>query len=212
VLTIGWSPAPQPGRTLFVAFTYHGADRDGSPRGLFERWESPAVRGHRIVHRDHYANPRSLPYLTALIGDAVGHLSPATPPDLVVDRRFDERLPETVANAFGRVVEADVVDQSEWTRGVLAESHGYDHVVLVYADALGLGCERAERMALRGRGSVLVVNGRRRAFRIDRRLGRRLRLSRWLARTRIAERTLGAVIRPVAGTLALWDRRIRDTQ
>ena len=207
-LTLAWSPAPSPGRTLFVVFAYHGADRDAQPSRVPWRWESAAARGHRIVHRDHYANPRSLQYLVGLVGEASALLSPDRAPDLVVDARFGAELPDRVTRAFGRVVVAEVASRQAWTRDLLGESRAYDHVVLVYADALGLGCEAGERSALADRDDVLVINGRRRAFRLDRRLRRRLALSRLLARTRIVEEMLSVLVRPFAGTLALWDRLV----
>ncbi len=207
-LTLCWSPPPKPGRTLFVAFAYHGADRDSVRRGLLERLESPSARGHRIVHRDHYANPRPLPYVIDMIVTAAGILSPAEPPDLVIDRRYDASLAEGIATRFGKVVTADVTDPAAWSESPLAESRRYGHVVLVYPDALGLGCERGERRALRAREDVLVINGRRRAFRLEASFDARLRASRFLARTRVVERVLALLVRAVAGALAWMDQRM----
>jgi hypothetical protein len=200
-----WSPAPKPGRTLFVVFAYHGQDGDSERRGLLERFESQAGRGHRIVHRDHYANPRPFEYQLALVRSASAHTCSGEPADLVVDRKFEAALSDDVAREFGRVAAAPVADAQEWTQGMLAERRTYDHLVLVYSDALGLGCDDAERNALGGRDSVLVLNGRRRAFRLTRALRLRLRFSRWLAGSRVLERTLAVLIQPFAATLAWTD-------
>jgi hypothetical protein len=190
---------------LFVAFAYHGADRDSETRGLLERFESPSTRGHRIVHRDHYANPRSLPYLIAMIVEAAAILTPHAAPDLVVDRRYEGAIPDEVAKSFGRVNVAAIAGPREAGQDHWIPSSEYDHVVLVYADALGLGCEDAERRVLEGRWSVFVLNGRRRLF--DRRgIDARLRLSRFLAQTRIVERGLSWLVGPLGVTLSAWDR------
>jgi hypothetical protein len=207
-LTLRWSPPPRAGRTLFVVFAYHGRDGDGSHRGVLERPESPAARGHRIVHRDHYANPRPLEYSMALVASAMTHTSPAAAPDLVVDRQFEISIASDVTTWFGQVATANVADSREWTAGKLADAHRYDNVVLVYSDALGLGCDAGEKMALRGRDSILIVNGRRRAFRLTRALRVRLRLSRWLAHTRVVERILARCVPPFAATLAWADKAL----
>lgn len=204
-LTLCWPAPPKPGRTLFVALAYHGADRDAQTRGILERIESPSARGHRIVHRDHYANPRALPYLISMIGEAAGLLSPQAPPDLVVDRRYEHALPEDVAKRFGRVTVAALAGPRDAGDDAWM-SAGYDHVVLVYPDALGLGCEAAEKRVLAGRSSVFVINGRRRLFIVRRGINLRLRLSRFLAHTRVVERACAWLVGPFGAALAAWDR------
>jgi hypothetical protein len=204
-LTYRWEGSIAPGRTLFVVFAYHGADRDGQRQGFLEQRESANARGHRIVHRDHYANPRPLPYQMAMVEAAIAVLSPEAPPDLVIDTRVPGALPGEISSRFARITSADVTGGALAT-GALGQSRDYDHIVLVYADALGLGCERGELDALAGRESVLVINGRRRAFRLDQSRRRRIRLSRWLAHTRLVERALALAMRPLAGAMAGWDQ------
>jgi hypothetical protein len=205
-LTLTWRSTPQPGRVLFVAFAYHGADRDGQPHGVLERRESPSARGHRIVHRDHYANPRTLAYLAGMIGRAIEQLSAAAP-DLVIDSRCDAALPDGFAALFAAVESADIASAEAWQSGLLARLDHYDHIVLVYPDALGLGCGIAEQQALDRHASVIVINGRRRAFRIDGTVHHQLAFHRFLAHTRIVERVLAVVMRRVGATLASRDRR-----
>jgi hypothetical protein len=208
-LTVRWSPPPTPGPTAFVVFAYHGRDRDAAPSGLLERFESPAARGHRIVHRDHYANPRSLDYLLRLVSAACPSLCSDTAPDLVLDREFERTLEPEQRSRFDRVEVADVVKPSAWSQGPLGDLDRYANVVLVYADALGLGVGAAERLAVKRCGSVLVINGRRRAFRMTRRVGRRVELSRFLAHTRVVERGFALVVRPLAALLASVDALVK---
>jgi hypothetical protein len=204
-LTIRWSPTLRYGRVLFVLFAYHGRDRDERPHGFLERRESPAVRGHRIVHRDHYANPRALPYVMALAGRAAEALCDQAP-DIVIDQRWDTDPSAEFAPWCRNVARADVAEETAWQHGLLADLPQYDHVVLIYPDALGLGCDGAERAALSRHASVLIVNGRRRAFRLDRSLHGQLQLQRFLAHSRLVERVLAAVIPPIAARLARRDR------
>jgi hypothetical protein len=206
-LTIRWSPTPALGRVLFVLFAYHGRDRDAQPQGFLERRESPAVRGHRIVHRDHYANPRPLPYLMAAIGSAAEALCDRAP-DIVIDQQWDADPSAEFGSWCRNVARAEVAVETAWQHGLLADLPQYDHVVLVYPDALGLGCAGAERAALARHASVLVVTGRRRAFRLDRRLHDQLQFRRRLAHSRIVERVLAAVIPPIAARLARRDRAL----
>lgn len=200
-----WEPVPAPGRTLFVVFAYHGRDGDDAP-SVWRRFESSSVRGHRIVHRDHYANPRDLGYQLALVAQAAARLSPSVPPDLVLDAHLEVPQEPAGATAFDRVERADVARQAAWDHGVLADARKYDHVVLVYPDALGLGCTGAERAVLAAHESTFVITGRRRAFRLTPGMRRRLQFSRWLAHTRIAERAFAIAVRPIAAVLASLDR------
>ena len=193
-----WSVAPSPGHTLFLLFAYHGRDRDVAAAG-------PA-RGHLIVHRDHYANPRTLAYQLAMIATASQQLSPQSAPDIVIDRAFGPNAAIEPAGRFGRVEVADLTRPHAWRPGLATDAARYENVVLVFPDALGLGCEPCERRLLRDRNSVLVINGRRRVFALTTRFAYRLDVSRWLARSRAVERTLAVAIRPLGATLAMWDR------
>lgn len=203
-LTVRWPATLRRGRVLFVLFAYHGRDLDDQPRGWLERREQPNARGHRIVHRDHYANPRTLPYLLAMTASAAELLSDQAP-DVVIDRRWDADAGEALAGWSGTVERADVVIDEAWRSGLLGALERYDNVVFIYPDALGLGCGAAERAALSRHASVLVVNGRRRAFRLDGTLHGRLQWHRWLAHSRIVERALAALVQPFAARLARRD-------
>jgi hypothetical protein len=206
-LTVRWG-APQRGRVLLVAFAYHGRDRDGAVASFLERRESAAARGHRIVHRDHYANPRPWPYVAALLAAATDLLCDQ-PPDVVIDESWDGD-PARDLGWCRSVTRAAIATAEAWQTQTLKQLAAFDHVVLIYPDALGLGCAAAERTALRHHRSVLVINGRRRAFRLDGSLHRRLQRHRWLAQTRIVERLLARVMVPVGALLARRDRAATD--
>jgi hypothetical protein len=187
-LTIRWAPALRRGRVLFVVCAYHGRDRDDTARGVLERREPPSARGHRIVHRDHYANPRPLPYVLGLLA-AGADLLCDQPPDVVIDSRWESDPPPEIGAWCRTIVRLDVATEAAWRQVPLADLAGYDHVALAH------------------HASVLVINGRRRAFVLDGALRRRLQVHRWLANTRIVERVLATVIQPVAVWLARCDRR-----
>ena len=211
-LSLQWTVAPGPGRTLFFLFAYHGRDRDAQPSRWWNRFESTASRGHRIVHRDHYANPRSTAYQLAMVAAAVQQLTPDERPDAVVDAALGEEVLTAIAPGFGRIEIADLASPQSWQRTLPTEAREYRHVVFVFADALGLGCEGAEHRVLRDRQSVLVINGRRRVFALDRAMSRRLAISRWLAETRAVERVLALLFRPFASLLATADRLRGDAR
>jgi hypothetical protein len=139
-----------------------------------------------------------------MIEAAAGALA-STTPDLVLDPRLGQLSPE-VAARFGRTRTVDPLDVGAWRGELLSETAQYDQLVLVYADALGLGCEALEHHALMRHARVLIVNGRRRAFRLNGTMQTRLAISRFLAHTRIVERLMGAVLRPIGAVLA-WSGR-----
>ena len=207
-LTLCWSPPPVAGRTLIVMFAYHGRDSDATRASWLERLESSESRGHRIVHRDHYANPRSLEYLVAMVRSVIVKLPASQQVDLMLDASFNAAADAIDRGWFGRMVSADPNQEASWTPAALGTAiNEYDNVVLVYADALGLGCSAGEGFALRGRDSILIVNGRRRAFRMTRSMRRRVALSRVLAHSRVVERCFGVAVKPIAGALAIVDGR-----
>jgi hypothetical protein len=211
-LTLAWDPPPSAGATLFVVFAYHGADRDRPSHGWRAWIESEAVRAHRAIHRDHYANPRPIEYELAMVAAASRVLTPNAQPDVVIDDRF-VALPPDMAERFSRVERAPVASADAWRRrGCLADVPRYDNVVLVYPDALGLGCQAGESAARRGARHLFVLNGRRRAFRLDAAMAARLRRSRLLAQSRIVERLLGLAVVPVGAMLATLDRLRADTR
>ncbi len=83
-------------------------------------------------------------------------------------------------------------------------------MLLVHADALGLGLGGLEReLAAAFPEQVFVLNGRRRLYRLDPVMRRRLRRRRVLAETRIVEAALGRLVPVLAWALAAFDRLSR---
>jgi len=193
-----WIEPPVPGRTLFLVFAYHGRDRDRPGPSVIERLEGAGSHGHRIVHRDHYANPRTFEYQMAMVATAAAQLSPDAPVDVIIDSRHDK-----AGDAWTTV---DLSQPQRWRDSPAAHAREYQNVVAVYADALGLGCQRAEARLIRECGSIIVINGRRRAFRVDGWFAQRLDVHRVLASTRIVERLMAVAVRPFALALAAVDR------
>lgn len=205
-LTLAWSPPPSPGSTLFIALAYRGRDRDNKKPNVWTGLESAANRGHRIVHRDFYANPRPFPYQVGMITAAARLMCGANDPDLAIDDGIAGNLPADIHDIFGTVERVSVTSPRDWETGILAASVRYDNIVLVFADALGLGCENIEKEARCRSGSVFVITGRRRAYRLAQIPRWRIRLSRFLAHTRIAEKVFAILVRPTAAALAACDR------
>lgn len=185
---------------MFLLFAYHGRDQDQPAPSWIQRLEGPGSHGHFIVHRDHFANPRNLAYQVAMMRHAADYLCPDQPPAIAMDAAFD---PQAVAG-MGEIV--DLVNPRFWRSNLAARARSFDNVVAIYPDALGLGCAAGERRLVNDCGSILVINGRRRVFTVDQSMSSRLDRHRWLASTRIVERSLAQAVRPFAATLSAWDR------
>jgi hypothetical protein len=164
---------------------------------------------HRALHRDHFANPRPLPYLLDLAERFAAEVAPSAPPDLLIDAAFPEAEEGAWRGAFARVERgATARFAADGTPPLLADAlrGAYDTVVLVHPDALGLGCELLERVLVAEPSRrVLVVNGRRRVYALAADARRALRLRRFLARTRLPELGFALVVWPVAAALAAAD-------
>lgn len=206
-LTVKWDPAPKGGKTLFVALAYHGADRDLPQSRISRLVESPARRGHRIVHRDFYANARSFDYQLAMVQTARASIGDTHTFDIVVDASVSQADKDKISSlGFNEIKEQDLSLNAQKTDRSFGNANAYTNIILVYADALGLGCAQLEKQALKTGNPVFVINGRRRAFSLTRQLNRRLSVSRMLANTRIVERILSIAIVAVAFCLAKTDQ------
>lgn len=169
---------------------------------------------HRALLRDHFASPRSLPYLLDLAVRFAVEVAPADPPDVLIDAAHLEADEGAWRGAFARVERgATARFTSDGTPPLLADAlrAAYDTVVLVWPDALGLGCELLESALLADPARrVLVVNGRRRVYALTRSARRALRLRRFLARTRAVELAFALAVWPLAAALAAVDARRRE--
>ncbi len=168
-----------------------------------------ALRGHRSIHRRHYANPRELPYELSLAHRAAATMACEGRPDLLVDEAFAADVAGDEAAPFARIERAPLQAEEAQASGLLAEARAgdYGRIVLFYPDALGLGWEPLEAALVSDpQARVLAVNGRRRVLALSPANRRRLRLRRYLARTRVVEALLALMVLPVAAVLAVRDR------
>jgi hypothetical protein len=168
-----------------------------------------ALRGHRSIHRRHYANPRPLAYEVSLAHRAASTMACEGLPDLLVDEAFASGVEGDDAAPFARVERAPLREEASQSSELLAaaRSGAYGRIVLFYPDALGLGWEPLEDALVSDpQARVLAVNGRRRVLALSPANRRRLRLRRYLARTRVIEALLALLVIPVAGVLSVRDR------
>jgi hypothetical protein len=209
LVTTGRMP-PTDGAVLFILCAY---PREELARraGLLTRmtlWGLDAVtigrlRAHRVLYRDHYANPRPLAYLVGLVERFRRQADLRRAPDLIIDRSFGDEA-QSCARDFAQVEIADLHDPMQSALARNATDGRYAAVILVWPDALGLGWEPLQRWATR-LPLVIAMNGRRRAFSLDRSTRRALATRRFFAHTRLAEAIFALCAYPVAGFCALVD-------
>ena len=175
---------------------------------LLAKLRQPAARDYVRFYRDFYANPRSPAYMLqcahALFeGGGPQHRTLVLGPNLDLEADATEWASEIRHSEYK-------LPQS--SRDLAALAREYDAVLLLHSDALGLGLgtlEQALDSALPEK--VFVLNGRRRLYRLDTTMQRRLRRRRVLAETRIVESVLAQLV-PVAGwVLAGFDRLMGNT-
>lgn len=93
----------------------------------------------------------------------------------------------------------------DW-RTELPDFQGYDTLLLVYPDPLGMGWSKLEsRLMGAGCQNLVVLNGRSRLFNLTRDVHRLLRGRRTLALTRWPDLLCGLLIPPLAAILAVKD-------
>ncbi len=195
-------------RALFVFCGYHGDDarRRAGPRQLFRRIDASATAANARRVRDYYANPRDAAYMLEVARNFRRLNGLDGPADAVVDPLLAAAPIDAMRAEFAAVTMLDdgAVDASSPCWGqIRAQRH--DAVVLLYPDAIGLGCSPIERNLL-GMGTPLfVANGRRRAFALDGRARRALALRRFLSNTRVGEVGMAAVFLAAAAVFALVD-------
>lgn len=158
---------------------------------------APGTNARRIAR--FYANPRSLEYLLELAETfrQVNNLrGPHT--TFLEDCWPTSKIPGEILENLRHFAKGDgeAVVTDLRAGGVAA-------VFLVYPDALGSNSVEIERaVATAFPGFVYVINGRRRAFRLDRNWRSKLRLRRFLTRWRYLDALIGLALIPVAATLA----------
>ncbi len=202
------------GRALFVVCGYPEGGRTGggasaptTTERLFHLPFPRAVDESDCFLKDFYANPRDVAYVASALRDFVSVNQLRAHIDVVADRSL--RALEAAAMPGCTAPEmVDLLAPGAWDTGRLRElSRGlYDAVVLVFCDAIGLGCERiADRVAGAPTHARFLLTGRRRVFVLDRALLRALAVRRFFVRTRLTERLLALAAWPVSGLLAAAD-------
>ena len=181
---------------------------DGGPLGnvfamLLVKLRVRAMREHVRFYRDYYANPRSPAYMAERLrelfdGSTEGRRVLVLDPTLDIDAASVAWASEVRRNE-------DRLARATHALSDLKSTH--DAVLLVHSDALGLGLGPLERrLVVAFPSCVFVFNGRRRLYRLDRRMQRGLRRRRTLAETRIVEALLARLMPALGWLLAGFDR------
>lgn len=134
-------------------------------------------------YRDYYANPRSSAYMAEALGELIRKAIPDARVVLLCPAQDDclsawaaQRLPfEPVGADYSNLVKS------------LGPEVAFDAAILAHHDPLGLGLYPLERALLVQFEDVFVINGRRRAYRLDQPALDAHTLRRFLAQTRVAE-------------------------
>jgi len=170
---------------------------------MLTRLRDRATRDHVRSYRDFYANPRSATYMAERLRDLFEH-GKRDGTALVLDPALDIDASET---EWASEIRRGSDKLARMPRELLDLVPAYEAVLLVHSDALGLGLGRLERMLIAASpGGVFVLNGRRRLYRIDPRMQRRLSVRRIFAETRIVEMILARVVAIMGWLLAGYDR------
>jgi hypothetical protein len=160
---------------------------------------SERTRGHVRLFRDFYANPRPQAFMLDRVGEFIGTRCPNAYVVLWSAMSDAEMRPAWAAELH-RLPPGNALLAAE-ALGRLGMPPRPDAVLLVHPDAIGLGQEPIERAVLRNVAApVLVLNGRRRLYALDRSRRARLRRRRFMADTRLFEAALGPLLW-IAGTI-----------
>lgn len=157
----------------------------------------------------HYrANPRPLGYMLKTLYDFLDQQEASPVVDLLVSKDFSDQVPEVSGGWLRSVKISRHNDLAHLSSSEIRElaGCGYDAVILLYPDAIGLGWKALDGAALRiAPGRALVVNGRKRAFWLDGPTRRALGLRRFLEKTYLPEGFLLVGMIAVGTVLAVWD-------
>jgi glycosyltransferase involved in cell wall biosynthesis len=174
----------------------------GPAAGIVARW-----RARRDFLVGFYANPRSPDYMVGAVREFLVNAGWQQMADLVADRAYEAALDDEARRLFRSVVIAPLAgtDAAARLRGATSGRRP-DALLLVWPDALGFGNEALADAALSsGIPETIVLNGRRRAFRLDARSRALLAGRRLLARLRVGEWLFALAILPVGAAFVLVD-------
>jgi len=143
-------------------------------------------------NRDYAANPRSFGYQLGLTKEILS-LSGFSEATFMIDKEFSDA---SITRQFEQVGPVAIRDITCLTPNDFV---GFDTIILVYPDALGLGWSGVESKLLTGlHVPLFFANGRRRLMRLDSAARRALAWRRLLATSRFTELCLSMFIIPLA--------------
>lgn len=149
------------------------------------------------------ANPRSVTYMLTLAHDFIEEHAPSASIDLLINPEFETEIPALLKKWPHQIVVDHTITDTQQNKDLLRT---YDTVILLYPDAIGLGWGKIERrLAQLNDVTILVINGRRRVFILDREMRCALTLRRLLDLSCLVEIILCIGIFPAAMLTAGYD-------
>ena len=188
------------GEVLVVICAYRGDDTQPDQAGLlwriFRRTPLYRWRIHCRQQMNYYANPRDVGYAMETLKRFWESNNIRSQPRIIVDDGFFEAN-QPLSSPVGPVASAMPVHAIEANRDVKT-------ILLIFSDAIGLGCEPIEAAASKA-PNVFVATGRRRLFRLTPEMRRILASRRFHSRWRLAELLLAVAFVPLSAIMALID-------
>lgn len=191
--------------TVFIVCPFYGDS--GQTHGRGEAAKSGGIgifknlRKHYRDQANFYANPRSVSYQLGAIKEFCSINGVGENIDLALDENLAPYPAEDIDSNFKQVYKISLFP----TKGLRDRlQKQYDNIVIVYSDAIGLGCEEIEK-AIASHSSVFVINGRRRAFKLSLDFQKALNRRRFYCKWRIVEALLAFSFIFLSGAFALSD-------
>jgi hypothetical protein len=149
------------------------------------------------------ANPRSVSYMLTLVHEFIKEHAPSASIDLLIYPEFETEIPAFLKKWPQQILVGHIIADTQKSKNLLRT---YDVIILLFPDAIGLGWGNIERRLLRlNNQTILVINGRRRVFILDRKMRGALILRRFLDVSCLVEIILCISIFPVATLTAGYD-------
>jgi hypothetical protein len=214
-LTTYWphpsAPLPAATQTVCILTRYRGAAELG-PAVPARSTHAARWRVSRNFYVDFYANARTPEYMIAMLlaflarsGWNNGSV------DVLADMQYGKALEAQSCVRRVEVLDFGASNVEQVLRRQL-ERAAYDAAVIAWPDALGFGNDRLIDAVLdSGTGNLVALNGRQRAFRLDRAAARLLRRRRRLANNRLGELVFAAAFVGLGAVLGAYDRMRRGT-
>jgi len=178
----------------------------GSPVGEFDVGRLSSIRKLLFwkSHMQYFrANPRDVTYMLRLAYGFLKEHAPSTEVDLLVEATLVDRIPEEFRQ-WPRVL--SIMQEPDATMVRTLTGGGYDTIVLLYPDAIGLGWGHVERIVAHlNPPHTLVINGRRRVFAWDKKSRRMLTWRRLVESSWVLELVMIPTVLLVSVLLGAWD-------